>query len=268
MGLHRINFLEGAGIFSDLTAILSGIWYCSNNSIPFNVHWFNQNYGNIDANGKMDNLFDEYFFQKKYPNMEVDFVYDRFTPYRSDITGLYFFNNRKDEIFEDIVYQNLYKPSQLIRDVDMLNSSFFNSLNSNFFGNQKVLGVHRRGTTYKSHPIYNVEDETYFDLINEEFKKNSYDKIFIITDDGQSLESFKKEYGNQLIHTDTQLTTDGISPEFQKHWDRKLVMEQCMRDVFYLAQTDFKILVHSNVSLWSLLFNLQKNSFKVIQSHF
>ncbi len=141
-------------------------------------------------------------------------------------------------------------------------------MNPNYFGNQKVLGIHRRGTTYKSHPIFNTEDKTYFDSINETFRYNSFDKIFIITDDGESLENFKKEYGNQLIHTDTQLTTDGVSPEFQKHWDRKMVMEQCLRDIFYLAQTDYKILVHSNASLWSLLLNLQKNSFKVIQSYF
>ncbi len=70
---------------------------------------------------------------------------------------------------------------------------------------EKVLGVHIRGTDFRSgyhdHPVYITEEE-YFNEIDLLFRKGMYTRIFVATDDTRILNNFMKRYGEQICFYD------------------------------------------------------------------
>lgn len=70
---------------------------------------------------------------------------------------------------------------------------------------EKVLGVHIRGTDFRSgyhnHPVY-VTEEQYFKEIDILFRKGDYTKIFLATDDIRILNHFADRYGDRICYYD------------------------------------------------------------------
>jgi len=256
LGIHKIKFTNTAGIGSDMNHILSGMQYCFDNSHKCIVEWYSFLHSKIDENGNYENLFNKFFYQDTYDETTVyDTTYENITPYKSLFAS--FWSNDINNCIP-----SLNKVSELVKNSNLLNSNFFRSLDQNYFKNEKVLGIHRRGTNYKN-TIWYLDDDVYFRAIDMQLKNNNFDKIFLITDDLDSFENFKNQYGNQLIYTDSFKTKGIDGPEINS-FERGLIAEQTMMDAFYLSQTDFKILVKSNLSIFSLLLNFNKDKFIVL----
>ena len=68
--------------------------------------------------------------------------------------------------------------------------------------NDKVLGVHIRGTdykaNYKNHPSY-IPPEEYYSHIYEAFKMGKFNQIYLATDDQEILDSFIQEFGKEKV---------------------------------------------------------------------
>jgi|LakMenE01Jun11ns_1017448.scaffolds.fasta_scaffold9877242_2 hypothetical protein len=253
---HKITIRRECGFFSDFLTSLAGIMYCYDHDKDFHVDWNNTLYTN-DIN---KNLFNEFFYQKNktVSNFTVD--YNNVTPY-----GFYFpkhVNFKTNKEFYDLYN----KPSLLLKELNILNSDVINSIDKNFFNGEKVLGLHKRGTDHHRHGLI-LDNKIYTQKIDSELKNNNYDKIFLITDEIQSLNYFKEIYGDMIITTNSQKSYD----ENPLHYNNTSVLkeklaEDVITDAILLSLCDFKIVTKSNVSTFSLLCNLDLYNFEYIDN--
>lgn len=260
--IHKIMVHNrNCGFFSDFLTCLAGIMYCYDNGVEFYIDWVTDLYTPKSEDGKFKyNLFDKYFFQenKNLPeNYNFDYNHHMITPY-----GFYF-PYAHGHINHKAIYSSLYHPSFLLKELNILNSDFFNGLNHNFFGDKKILGVHKRGTDHGSHGL--IKPDTFFlNEINTMYRNNSFDKIFLITDDKNSFDFFKRELGDDLITTDSYNSYNSV--HYGPNPGIELIAEQVIRDAYYLSQSNFKLITRSNVSTFTLLCNLNDNDFKFLDN--
>lgn len=129
---------------------------------------------------------------------------------------------------------------------------------------EKVLGVHVRGSDYKRH--YNihpvrVKEEEYVTEIIKCLDKGGYNKIFLATDDLNSLHYMQRIFGDKLLFYDDVSRTTGqqsvaFSDSTRNNHHYKLGLE-VLRDAYTLASCDGLI---SGVSQVSLCARIIKNS--------
>lgn len=253
--LHKIVIRRNSGFFSDFLTSLAGIKYCYDNNFNFYVDWKNDSY----PIGNEQNLFDLFFYQEK-TDLIPDVVHDVLTPYGYQFTEVANVTDEGD------LYK-FYKPfSDLLENLNILKTPFFESINKNCFENKKILGVHKRGTDHYLHGEL-LPDEYYMDKINEEFKTNSYDKIFLITDDLNSFNFFKRELGNMMITTNSFRDDGNVGVHRRWDIDRSNIAKEVVLDSYLLSLTDKKIITKSNVSTFSVLCNLKQDNFVYIDKH-
>lgn len=252
---HKLTIRHNCGFFSDLLTTVAGIMYCHDNNLDFHVDWRNSHY---NFNNEC-NLFDKYFYQNSKNDSDCVFEHHTRTPYGYYFHAMHNFNNRE-------IVDFLRPASYLIKEYDLLNNENFNNVNFEIFNNKKILGVHRRGTDHFNHGIL-LSDEYVLNEINEEFKKNSYDKIFLITDDINSFNFFEREIGNDLITTNSIKTNSRLGVHRQGGIDGHKLATDIITDSYLLSKTSFKLITRSNVSTFSLLCNLNEHNFKYIDNH-
>ena len=76
------------------------------------------------------------------------------------------------------------------------------NLKKKYFGNKKILGVHFRGTSYKTsagHPLVPTKNQM-FSLISKILKKDNLEKIFLVTEEENHLQFCKKKFNKKLIY--------------------------------------------------------------------
>lgn len=255
INVHKIFLNRNCGFFSDFLTIIAGIMYCKRNNIPYVVDWKNNIYGNYD-----ENLFDKYFNQNKYDdNYEVINIYNNVTP-----LGYYFPDHVNFKTNKEF-YNHYLEPSILLKEDNILDNKVFHNIESVFEPNQKILGVHKRGTDHWQHGKI-LSDDFFFNQIDSLLEKEKFDKIFLITDDLNSLESFERKYGSVLLFTDSYKNGDMRGVHSLKGLDKEKLSLDVIRDAYLLSMTDFKIVTKSNVSTFSLLCNLKEDNYIYIDN--
>lgn len=251
---HKILLHRNCGFFSDFLTGLAGIMYCVDNNHNFYVEWSNNYYNHMNSG----NLFDKYFNQDLTGSESFNHVYHEITPY-----GYYFpFNNKTNQELFDMFKH----PSDILKEYNILNNEHFNSIDTSIIDNHNVLGLHKRGTDHSGHgPI--MSDIDVLSLLNDEFKKNSYDKIFLITDDLKSFDFYKKELGDTLITTNSVKIDSQLGIHTSYASDGHTMATDVIRDSYLLSKTKFKLITKSNVSSFSLLCNLDVDNWRYIDDH-
>lgn len=125
---------------------------------------------------------------------------------------------------------------------DITQSYLDESLKRLGFDNQKILGIHVRGTDfrfqYDNHPVY-VSEEDCFVEIDRLLKKNLYGKIFLATDDERILTNFAKRYGNKLcFYEDAKRSNNNKSVAFSsgnRENHKYLLGLEVIRDMYTLS---------------------------------
>lgn len=252
---HKIILSHNCGFFSDFLTGLAGIMYCYDNGFNFFVEWKNKKY----SSNPNDNLFDKYFFQELDGSEKFEVLYRTITPYR------YYFHAMKNFTNGDI-YKFLKKPSELLTELNILNNGHFTNIKSEMFSNKKILGIHKRGTDHSLHGK-KLDDVYILNEINDELKKNSYDNVFLITDDMRSFDFFSRELGSFLITTDSYKSYLDTGIHFENSVNGHRLATEVIRDSYLLSKTTYKLISRSNVSLFSLLCNLDKENFRYIDNH-
>jgi hypothetical protein len=237
------------GFFSDFLTALAGIMYCKDNGSNVYVDWVSDMYL-----GDNKNLFDSYFNNTVEESSTFDIIYDNLTPY-----GHYFDANKRSE---NAIYDMQLKPSIYLKELDILNNNFIKEIDikTKFGLNGRVLGLHKRGTDLHMHGDI-LSNEEALKFVNEEFKKNSYDKIFVTTDDENSFNFFKNELGDSMIYNDSLRVSGNIGVHFSG-FDKKEVARNVVTDAVLLSQCDFKLLTKSNISTFANISNLDKDNFR------
>ena len=132
-------------------------------------------------------------------------------------------------------------------------------------GEGKTLGIHVRGADFKrhydNHPNI-VSIEEYANSVEETLKENSFDKIFLATDDSDALATFKAKFGDKLVFYKDVIRTDGDETVMKSNVDRPLhhynLGIEVIRDAYTLSICDGLIAGLSNVSIFSRLLKQSK----------
>lgn len=240
---------EGCGFFSDFLTALAGIMYCKDNKSNVYIDWQSNMY-----EGDNKNLFDSYFKNTGTPDVKFDIEYLNMTPY-----GHYFEANKRTE---SAIYNMQLKPSVYLKDLDILDNPFIKNINlkSTFGIGGKVLGLHKRGTDLHMHGEI-LSDVDALKFVNEEFRRNSYEKIFLTTDDENSFKFFQDELGDDMIYNNSLRVSGDIGVHFSG-FDKKEVARNVITDAVMLSQCDFKLLTKSNISTFANISNLDRNNFR------
>jgi hypothetical protein len=251
----KILINRNQGFFSDFLTSLVGIMYCYDNNKDFYVDWKSHYY----SSNPEKNLFNEFFYQKSTDEDLCDEVYNNVSPY-----GFYFPDHVK--FTKDNEFYEFYKaPSKVLHELNILNSPFIGSIDKTVFSNYKVLGIHKRGTDHGDHGSL-LSIQYYKQKIDEHLKNFNYDKIFLITDEVETINYFKEVYGSMLLTTNSFRSSNRTAIHTQFHTDmppREKLGYDVLFDAIMLSLCDFKLVTRSNVSTFSLLCNLN-NDFEYI----
>ena len=123
-------------------------------------------------------------------------------------------------------------------------------------GNEKTLGIHVRLTDFRKnfygHPTC-VPAEQHIKLARSAMKEYGFQRIFLATDDVDTVKLFKKEFGEKLLTYSDVTRSDGeVSVAFSEagrmnhHY---LLGQEVLRDMYTLAKCDGLIAGKSQVSI-------------------
>ena len=125
-----------------------------------------------------------------------------------------------------------------------------NSFIKKHFKNQKVLGVHFRGTDMKTqerHPFPATTNQI-VNLINYEIRKNNYNKIFLVTEENKYLKFLKKIYKEKLCFTNSFRTNkSNIFEQNIRRNHRFKIGEENIIDMLILSKTNKIICTNSHL---------------------
>lgn len=134
-------------------------------------------------------------------------------------------------------------------------------------GEGKVLGVHYRGTDFKvgynGHPVA-VPYQKHIEETKKRMQKETYDKVFLATEDGDVIDAFKNAFGEKIVLYSDVVRGTGETNAYNMRSDRpdhkyRLAYE-VLRDVYTLARCDGFITSMSGVGITSQI--MKKSSGK------
>jgi hypothetical protein len=188
----------------------------------------------------------EYFF-----DVDTDLSISENTIYEYWIGKFNFYGYEFDynDIEERIIGKNII--DKHIR----FNSDILKSVNYFFEKNMKnnrILGVHKRGTDISEHyPKIDIDRYIYeIDSIISE-----YDYILLCTDEELVVDIFKSKYNNIITFESKTLSNNSDIPSFKYRKDGYLMGFEVIVESLLLSKVDFLLKTNSNVSNFSLLYN-------------
>jgi hypothetical protein len=251
---YVIKRTPGAGLFSNVIFVLNHILIAKkHNFITFvDMENFPTIYNENDKIHNTKNSWEYYFenlskYQLKdiYKSNKIIITNDEF--YRSMTHKI----NTKD--FKKI--KKFIKVKK--RHIDFSNKFFNNNLK-----NKKVLGVHYRGTSYKSsanHPFPPTKEQV-INKVDELIKKKKFNAIFLCTEEKRYLELFKKRYKNILYYIDSfRSNSDNAFQVYPRKNHRYRLGKEILIDTLILSKCNTFLHTDTNVSLFVKFFS--KNLF-------
>lgn len=230
------NMFCERGFFSLFIQVINGIHFAEKTNLLPWVDFGNRKYCYTDQVNDQENFWNNYFKQKS-PGKEDKIVTNKFNevyPIRIWHRSYYRKMNRviQNLEFSSKVEEYIQKAAVKIR-------------------NQKTLGIHIRGTDHFLE-IPPPSAGEYIAAINKYL--SSYDKLFVSTDDQEILNLLRDHFGEKVIYRQVERSEDGKALHRQQVNGYKRGLD-VLTDCYCLAQCKRLILVSSNVSFASLLFN-------------
>ena len=257
---YIIKRTPGSGLFSNLTFVLNHISICNSfNLIPIiDMKNFTTIYNEQNKINGHYNVW-EYYFEKlnKYSLKEV---------YQSQnviICNSIFGPN----MTLDMKKEKTKKIFNKIKIKKNITNKFNLYMKRNFTKNEKILGVHFRGSTYKvakTHPFPPT-----INLILEEVDllllKNNYKKIFLVTEEKKYLDAFKKKYGDLCITYDTfRMNKKDLFKIYPRKNHRYKMGEETIIDALILSKCNGLLFTRSNLISAAMLFSKKKQKYHEI----
>jgi hypothetical protein len=119
------------------------------------------------------------------------------------------------------------------------------------FSNQKILGVHWRGTdhqTLPNHP-YPPTKKQIITKVNSLLKKHKYTKIFLITEDKKNFDIFLKYYGNKVCFYNSFRTNKVEEFDFFNRKNHRYNLgKESLIEVLTLSKLNRVVCSRSNIS--------------------
>jgi hypothetical protein len=252
---------EGGGLFSNLLFVLNHLKIVEKlNVIPV-----------ID----MENFYNRYNEAKPVKKIKNSWLYYFDKVSRYDLKEVYQSNKvlMNSGFFSKSMSQNFKLDKNLKKVFDKyikIKKEFINNANEfekKNFKDNKVLGVHLRGTDriiMSSHPFPPTIEQMFF-LVDSAIKKYNFTKIFLITDQIKYLKFFEKKYGNKLCYRKESFRSN-LSKIFHlkvRKNHRFEIGRDNMEEMLILSKLSYLICSISNLSQTAAM--LSKNNFKVME---
>tara|TARA_Y100001970_G_scaffold289957_1_gene421934 strand:- start:1722 stop:2765 length:1044 start_codon:yes stop_codon:yes gene_type:complete len=248
------------GLFSNLIFVIDHIKYAKEKKmIPIiDMENFVTVYNENNKINKSLNAWTYYFKQVSQYNLEE--VYKSKNVYFSNDRRIY-----KKEINEDKSLLKIYKKYIHINYDHM---KYFKKLKKKIFYNKgKILGIHIRGGIEKVVRGHSFPPRPE-DILKESikiFKKRRCNKIFLVTEDLDYFDIFKKYYKNKLITLNTPRSKAKMFGNHNAHFTlysrknhRYMLGKEALIDVLLLSCADVIFFTHSNVWRFSLAISKKK----------
>lgn len=247
MRLYHIYINEIAGFFAYLRYTLEALYYADiNGFVP--VIEYGELFQQADVSGD-ENPYEVFFEQPSVVGLpelrESFFVADYRRSHGNLVRELKDISVNKNEqldMSERYIEAMSCIYSKYIRLNGLVQKNLEDEYENLLGGFDKVLGVHFRGSDYRTgfsmHPKF-VNEEMYVEEIDNALKKQKYDKIFLATDDENSLRYFIDKYGEIIVYyTDVMRSETEANPVIlglQDGQKTKLGYE-VLRDTYTLAK--------------------------------
>jgi len=143
--------------------------------------------------------------------------------------------------------------------------------------NRNILSVHVRGTdmfnSHAANQLHLMEYEKFIKpAVQDKLSQQKFDTIFLATDNSDTVDNFRKDYGNILLKRDTELTTNnnpyGIHYSNVHSTDEKKYKlgVDMLVDAVIMSVCNYSLCVRSNVSILNILMRDNYN-YKFIDDH-
>ena len=249
----KVDKNGGGGLFSNVLFVLNHLKICERHKfIPVvDMENFPTRY---NEKNKIDNTYNswEYYFEK-VSKFSLNEVYSSKNVILTDgfINEEMAINYKSDK---DIY--KLYNKYIKIKKKFLINTKKFSLKH---FKNKKVLAVHFRGTSMKTipkHPLPPTPNQI-IGLIDEAIVKYKFDKIFLITDELNYLNLFKKKYKKILCYRNSfRSNKSKIFDLNVRKLHRYNMGVDALEDTLLMSKLEFLICSRSNMSeVASLMIN-------------
>ena len=243
-----------AGLFSNITFILNHLRICDQmNFIPIvDMRYYPTLYNEPNLIKKTKNAW-EYFF-KKLNNYSLKKVYQSKNVF---LSSLRFEKNMALDMTDNSL-SKYFNEIKVRKDIIKKKNIF---LKKEFDKKNKVLGVHFRGSTYKTARGHALPPTIKLMIKNIEklMQKYKYDKIFLVTEEQKFLDALKKKFNSKLIYYNSfrmnKLDSFKIYPR-RNH--RYLLGEEILIETLILSKCQGLTYIKSNVISAAILFAQKK----------
>ncbi len=253
---YVIRRTPGTGMFSNITFVLNHLKICKKfNFIPI-----------ID----MENFPTIYNEEKKFKNNRNawSYYFENLNDFKLDevyksknvlITNNKFFRFFSYNIDKDLEMSKLLRSE--IKPNRYLKKSFLKIKQK--FKTENVLGIHFRGTSYKrspGHPLPATKGQMY-ELAKKIIEKNKIDKIFLVTEEQDYLDFFKKKFGDKIFSLNSSYRSN-VNDAFKiypRNLHRYKLGREAVIEAMLLSSCKHFIFLCSNISSAAIGFNIDNN---------
>ncbi len=260
------NIGNGFGFFAEFKMLLLGLLFADKYGFIPSVE-FNTDFLYYDSDmSKIDNPF-EYYFEPiggAYNTNEamnviqskIEYSYSMECELNPETDGYHNTDELSDQLALVI--------SKYIRIKPDLKKEFDDEFMS-MCGNQKVLGVHYRGTDFKmeynKHPAIVTIDQT-IENVKKQLNTKGYQLIYLATDDKDAVLSFRRSFGEKLVLFDDVPRSDGnksiARSENSRYANHYKLGKEVLRDMYFLSKCDGLVCGLSQVSYAARLFKMSR----------
>lgn len=231
------------GFFSLFIQAIYGIDFAARHNVPYHVDFTTVKYCYTDITyGKGANFWNYYFKQPLVglDNIPVNKVMNDFT----ELYPLRIWDRKHvEEIHESAVKHLEFQENVALLMADQREK----------FARKKILGVQIRCTDHAGE-VAPVSFERYKKLIDK--KVDTYDYLFVSTDDQRIIDKMKLHFGDKLLYNDVVRAADDKAVHTDMSFENRYQLGlDVLLDCYSLSLCDHALLIHSNISYAALLFN-------------
>ena len=253
---YVIKRSPGTGMFSNITFILNHLKICKQYKFIPIIDM--KNFSSIyNEKIKFKNNFNawNYYFDN-LNNYSLRQVYQSKNVLITDNKFFNFFSYNIDK--DDKLIELLNSEIKVNKYIERCYTTIFKK-----FKNRKILGIHFRGTSYKrsaGHPLPATKSQMY-KLTNKLLEENNIDNIFLVTEEKEYLNFFKKKYGERLIYLKSSYRSNknDAFKIYPRNLHRYKLGREAILEAMLLSSCKYFIYLCSNISSASIGFNIEKS---------
>ena len=252
---YVIKRTPGTGLFSNVVFVLNHLAEAKKlNYIPIiDMQNYLTIYNDLNKIHKTNNAWEYYFKQTSKFTLE-----EIYKSHNVIITENKFYNNFKYDM-ENQYFNDFTSVQKLVKDHFL---KICNKIKKKHF-NQKILGVHFRGTSYKQstgHPLPATKIQMK-NLVKKIMERDNINKILLVTEEKNYLEFFLKEFKDKVIYLKSAYRSDknDAFKTYPRNNHRYKLGREALIETILLSECDSFIYLTSNVSGAVMAFNLNSN---------